>query len=198
MLTPQICINQNDTWERNHQVGLMSRIYNDAREVIIWLGAGKYCGLCSSPYCPCNEALLKDPYWSRLWIIQEVVLARERVIWFDTYSRRWKDLLKGFVLRQQEIPHAFWKLTQWSKENFPFDLAELLELASQSQCQDPRDIFYGIQSLIAENQRQIIDYAMSAQQVFDEGAIMASKSKETLTVLSALSRISKRMLPTDF
>ena len=33
-----ICINQEDTSERNHQVQIMSKIYSEARLVIIWLG----------------------------------------------------------------------------------------------------------------------------------------------------------------
>jgi hypothetical protein len=33
-----ICINQNDTYERNNQVSLMGTLYSEAKEVIIWLG----------------------------------------------------------------------------------------------------------------------------------------------------------------
>lgn len=33
-----ICINQRDTIESNHQVGLMKDIYSSARQVLIWLG----------------------------------------------------------------------------------------------------------------------------------------------------------------
>jgi hypothetical protein len=33
-----VCINQNDIWERNHQVGFMSFIYRQAYHVIAWLG----------------------------------------------------------------------------------------------------------------------------------------------------------------
>ncbi|KAM0704619.1 hypothetical protein Q7P35_008853 [Cladosporium inversicolor] len=34
----QICINQNDVDEREHQVGIMSDIYSGAAEVMVWLG----------------------------------------------------------------------------------------------------------------------------------------------------------------
>ena len=34
----QICIDQRNVWERNHQVQLMSKIYTQAERVIIWLG----------------------------------------------------------------------------------------------------------------------------------------------------------------
>jgi hypothetical protein len=36
--TDALCINQDDILERNVQVSLMSRIYREARTVLIWLG----------------------------------------------------------------------------------------------------------------------------------------------------------------
>ncbi|KAH7408100.1 heterokaryon incompatibility protein-domain-containing protein [Phaeosphaeria sp. MPI-PUGE-AT-0046c] len=33
-----LCINQSDSRERNHQVGLMKNIYSSAHQVLIWLG----------------------------------------------------------------------------------------------------------------------------------------------------------------
>jgi hypothetical protein len=35
-----LCINQNDTKERNHQVTLIGRIYSQAKTVLVWLGRG--------------------------------------------------------------------------------------------------------------------------------------------------------------
>ena len=35
-----ICINQQDTNEKNHQVQMMSRIYSKAKAVLAWLGSG--------------------------------------------------------------------------------------------------------------------------------------------------------------
>jgi hypothetical protein len=34
-----LCIAQQDTDERNHQVSIMSSIYGDAEHVLIWLGS---------------------------------------------------------------------------------------------------------------------------------------------------------------
>jgi len=33
-----LCINQNDVYEKNHQVGLMAQIYRTAERVKVWLG----------------------------------------------------------------------------------------------------------------------------------------------------------------
>lgn len=99
-----VCINQEDFDERNGQVALMSQIYAKADEVIVWLGiAGRdYWGAMvlldslGNPETSAKELsrsisehaavahvkfwtelslLCHRPYWQRLWIIQEVVLA---------------------------------------------------------------------------------------------------------------------------
>ncbi|KAF7954224.1 hypothetical protein EAE96_005353 [Botrytis aclada] len=99
-----VCINQEDFDERNAQVALMSQIYAKADEVIVWLGkAGRdYWGAMTLLDSLGNSTtsakelsrsitehaavshvkfwtelslLCHRPYWQRLWIIQEVVLA---------------------------------------------------------------------------------------------------------------------------
>ncbi|KAF1996292.1 hypothetical protein P154DRAFT_443836, partial [Amniculicola lignicola CBS 123094] len=62
----QICINQRDVFERNHQVKRMSTIYSQCETVIIWLAKA------SDAYV----GALKDPYFTRVWVVQEVLLAR--------------------------------------------------------------------------------------------------------------------------
>lgn len=178
----------------------MSRIFSDAHEVIIWLSVGNYC----KPHiwymkdsCSCRDRLIDDPYWQRLWIIQEVLLARKRVIWFNTHCLHWKDVLEHFTFKEREIDpgHMFWSLNGRMKEDFPFDLAKMLQDTCQSHCEDPRDIFYGIQSLIRQDQRQTVDYAKSTEQVFAEGAVIALKSEQDSMLPFDLYRIFKRMMP---
>ncbi|KUI58453.1 Heterokaryon incompatibility protein 6, OR allele [Cytospora mali] len=97
-----ICINQEDDSERGHQVGMMRHIFRDARVVVAWLGGTncdergetflQYIQKVSQSTYPkalvelSDEvsdgcwALLGHPWWSRLWIIQEVLVAREVMI----------------------------------------------------------------------------------------------------------------------
>ncbi|UPX20655.1 uncharacterized protein EKO05_0010881 [Ascochyta rabiei] len=98
-----LCIDQTSNLERNHQVGIMGRIYSRASKVLIWLGPARddysrammiLADLILDPethtvYSPSDlaafemtgnpafAALLQDPYWSRAWIVQECVLAAE-------------------------------------------------------------------------------------------------------------------------
>ena len=50
-----VCINQSDTRERNHQVAMMSDVYENADEVVIWLG--KFSSLRSVTAVICYEAV---------------------------------------------------------------------------------------------------------------------------------------------
>lgn len=97
----QICIDQSNTGERNHQVMRMSQIYEDASCVYSWLGAeadnsDEAMDFIEKLSQPRNDtwphlnftdskqnvigALLDRPYWRRLWIVQEVVLARRVIV----------------------------------------------------------------------------------------------------------------------
>ena len=92
--TDALCIDQKNLEERNHQVGYMGEIYRLASQVVMWLGresrvqgsmerlfehaAGK------RPHTCCQQKdvadLLNIPYWNRLWVVQEVLLARSLLV----------------------------------------------------------------------------------------------------------------------
>ncbi|KAE8451448.1 hypothetical protein EG329_004077 [Mollisiaceae sp. DMI_Dod_QoI] len=89
-----ICINQENTFERNHHVSHMSIIYAQSHQVIISLGPASECVYAAIALLKRvgNKSIdLYDPafklqwravsdlcdleYWGRLWIIQEVIVA---------------------------------------------------------------------------------------------------------------------------
>ncbi|KAH7356247.1 heterokaryon incompatibility, partial [Pyrenochaeta sp. MPI-SDFR-AT-0127] len=101
-----ICINQESIPERNHQVGMMGRIYSTATSVIAWLGVGNAVIeqtmkdwhkldfdttlYDSQGYIDgfnrkqnltmCMNAiqqLCSQDYWKRMWIVQEYTLAKK-------------------------------------------------------------------------------------------------------------------------
>ncbi|KAF7536858.1 hypothetical protein G7054_g4173 [Neopestalotiopsis clavispora] len=96
-----LCINQKDPTERNHQVAEMGRIYSCASFVTIWLGEAtpdvEDAYELISGYQTWSQVdnhrivehvrsdkvgaialtrLLRRPYWQRMWVFQEIVLAR--------------------------------------------------------------------------------------------------------------------------
>ncbi|ORY05477.1 heterokaryon incompatibility protein-domain-containing protein [Clohesyomyces aquaticus] len=96
----QVCIQQIDTKERNHQVRQMPDIYRSASEVIVWLGPGTtynerllrgVAKVKENPTAWSNLTtraaveLLGCEYWTRTWVIQEFILAPSIVFcWGDT------------------------------------------------------------------------------------------------------------------
>lgn len=95
-----LCINQNDVEERNQQVSIMDSIYRGAAVVHVWLGKGDSDTDLALTCCqrwhqterlesekPLKTAdveriassllqIATRPYWRRVWIVQEVALAR--------------------------------------------------------------------------------------------------------------------------
>ena len=90
-----ICINQEDLAEKTHQVSMMRSIYSSAAGVLLWLGESdkdirKAMALLQrmddpavqwptdkdlEPFAPGLDKLFKKPWWFRLWVVQEVVVA---------------------------------------------------------------------------------------------------------------------------
>ncbi|KAL1600761.1 hypothetical protein SLS60_007149 [Paraconiothyrium brasiliense] len=93
-----ICINQEDHNEKSRQIPLMGKIYKTARQTIVWLGDG--CGESEAAMQHVNNfemsreknnltkkedwelitPILENEWFRRLWVVQEVVLAKQVVI----------------------------------------------------------------------------------------------------------------------
>ncbi|KAH8201172.1 hypothetical protein TruAng_004640 [Truncatella angustata] len=89
-----VCINQTDFQEKNQQIPMMSMIYAGAARLTIWLGSASEDSHLAidqlrllgsgSPYDKMLrlgetqvqqiQRLLKRPWWTRIWIVQELVL----------------------------------------------------------------------------------------------------------------------------
>lgn len=109
----QLCIDQENTLEKNHQVGIMATIYNEAARTIIWLGveadasnvAMAYMRHCVFPSSEeptfrepdrnesqAVEALFKRRYWTRLWTLQEIMYSRHILVKCAQDVLDWEDL----------------------------------------------------------------------------------------------------------
>jgi hypothetical protein len=115
-----ICIDQTSFAERNHQVSLINHIYSIAACVIVWLGLsdevdvvehdrllpslnwGAHLHLKSpATWTPilvdCMQILCKRDYWTRIWIIQEFVLAQKVEVWLGD------DILDGTLTKINQL-----------------------------------------------------------------------------------------------
>ncbi|KAF5517884.1 Heterokaryon incompatibility protein 6, OR allele [Colletotrichum aenigma] len=97
-----LCINQDNNEEKGHQVAMMGDIYSSASLVAASLGSGESLGnvrqiLASrSDYeiGKLRERFDRLPYFNRVWIIQEIVLARDIAIYYGFERLSWSELVQ--------------------------------------------------------------------------------------------------------
>jgi hypothetical protein len=207
-----ICIDQSNILERNHQVNQMSQIYSQADLVIVWLGnAGTFSDIAIEYIA--GEAFL-DPqsertndsaslrrlekalrsffhrsYWSRVWIIQELILARDVIFFAGQKSFTWHHISstrkrsKDFDhpnWHQYDLRHAYectayspawlligqktlWEALPHSQKHLP--ILELLDIYKNHKCTDPRDRVYGLLGLARDNLVKA-DYTISVEDLY--------------------------------
>ncbi|KAF1940386.1 hypothetical protein EJ02DRAFT_350135, partial [Clathrospora elynae] len=179
------CINQKDTEERSHQVSLMRYIYMGANSVIAWLGLAqrfeelaflltRYPTLLKvdEMYTALVD-LLNKTYWTRVWVVQEFILAKSVEIWcgeFEadaaSFESVWRDgnlLVEMPLLSQKMTSSRGWPLFQYRREfrhsrkykrevmgrrnsktlKATFRLRDLLQSFASSQSTEVYDKIYG-------------------------------------------------------
>jgi hypothetical protein len=115
-----LCVNQSDLAERSSQVLYMHQIYSNAASVVVWLGRHEPWGLnytLSSIESRGHDEittpvhfgitriisnLLSRPWWTRVWIVQEFILARTVQIQCGSCTLSWDQfcvLVDGSVTR---------------------------------------------------------------------------------------------------
>jgi hypothetical protein len=104
-----ICINQCNTTERNHQVSIMRDIYSNANMVRAWLGKADDVFLAgflrnsTLDQWPLVEngdtvmrvrdffrALNRLPYWTRAWVVQEIMHSQRIAVHLGSLELDWK------------------------------------------------------------------------------------------------------------
>lgn len=180
-----ICINQENNDECSQQVQLMRQIYANAWSVIVYLGSPSAdsnlaMGLlkrqkASRAIFTISEAsslksLFSRPYFSRIWIVQEVALAKclhfycgnseamiskytgtpiESILWINNIPAWFKHSQNQMLLKGEAL------------------LSLVLDTAS-CQCSDPRDRIFAFFSLAqtAYEENLRAEYHLSIEQVY--------------------------------
>jgi hypothetical protein len=183
-----LCIDQNNTRERNHQVQQMGKIYEGAHEVVVWMGDNpdiaelfqlglKYADTYHDWHKKCYdespprkgfrnmESFCSNAYWTRAWVTQEVVLAREL-----------KFLAQSSLIPLSGLRHMSNVASKWELELFwPFRdflarvtsgkssprLIENFELHRRKGCADLRDRAYSLITVSKDGEKLRVDYDCS-------------------------------------
>jgi len=198
-----VCINQRDEEEKSSQVQLMRNIYGSSYQTVIWLGyapdANDAIGLLAhiarrielddaverrsrplnqltveSPDWPALTGLIKNDYWSRCWVIQEIAVPKKVIISYggelitwDYFSFMIRTMFSGDFnsiwhiskiyphdLKLEHFPmHAGLQIVMLSDvrervaANESMELFDLLTSSINSTATDPRDNIYAVQGI---------------------------------------------------
>ena len=236
-----ICIDQSNLEERSHQVGIMTKIYQKAEKVLIYLGNGTKFDPGSSlrieylfdflekqhryrrstdgstiadlldPAKSCEEVVVRDlkillnhNWFHRIWVIQEVKLAKEAVIFCGPHQLPWKCLeLDPFHAVENECTDLIASLPVPGVDIFipsvlrirkrpyprPSDLSDLLIATRKCQATDPRDKVFAL--LWCQEGANFAtfaaDYTKSFSEVFREATIHCIHNSQSTKLLSLFS-----------
>ena len=108
-----ICINQTNEEEKSMQVARMAEIFSKAQDVLIWLGKEYNASSIAMDFIPkildleqsyaliSKESnrkqwtaladLMKREWFSRRWVVQELILAKKRYLYCGDRSLNWSD-----------------------------------------------------------------------------------------------------------
>ncbi len=179
----QLCIDQDNELERNHQVQMMSDIYRGCQYVIIWLH-GPWKGIArvfKKTNLRCAVAnLFSHKYFTRLWIIQEILLSPRVEVLCDNVWLSWDQMKKSYFTIF-ESDNWFWdgdgigdpKSTVWLTHPKTSSLSKSTEMYLHSYverfmnlgCQLAHDKIYGLIGLVKPEHRPIVDYNKTIEEV---------------------------------
>ncbi|KAF4448692.1 HET-domain-containing protein [Fusarium austroafricanum] len=182
-----LCINQNDIKERDSQVTKMSQMYINCSRVVVYLGPD-LATLTQTRYPAQQElrlrnseesmgiepdhlrALLQRRYFSRIWVIQELVLARRVAFqigdleyWMDSDTMKFLEAQGGWDWNSTTAP---WIRNLGQRKFEETDILRVLRATHRCQCADPRDRVFGILSLLSNESLDSVlraDYTLSFQ-----------------------------------
>lgn len=232
-----ICINQSDISERNDQVTKLHWIYQRAERVVIWLGehsddsraAIKQLEMLSVDDCDghqvenAHHASRRSPamlarwvpiyhffsrsWWSRVWVMQEVVWAAEILVLCGDSQLSWDMLLCAYFnigsnLKGPELQNSLmigiarsvsvWTLFTYRilpGKSLPTSLEHTLTIVRQRNSTDPRDRVFGILNIVPISEWPgRPDYSKEVSEVFTTTTKHIIDRTRRLTILCACQR----------
>ncbi|KAJ9607322.1 hypothetical protein H2200_008395 [Cladophialophora chaetospira] len=212
-----ICINQDNDAEKNDQVARMGHIFESASRVLIWLGSeserrdASLADLDPKDFETWLDVLrqrddrslsLEDqimsivynPYWRRIWILQETALAREvSIIWgahllghdhittiYLTARENSKPGYRAWVARRNDP--IFEDLGTGLLDHHPMcgvrtdpkgaprksSLTETIRTYHRARhlCLNPRDQIYGLLGIVNSPDTPVVDYDCTLEELF--------------------------------
>ncbi|PQE18702.1 hypothetical protein CJF30_00009696 [Rutstroemia sp. NJR-2017a BBW] len=180
-----ICIDQSNMEERKNQVQLMAKIYSNAHRVVVWLGEQgvEIEGALEDIKIAANEELVKqvkkntnqeavvdllrNPWFQRIWVLQEVAAARNIIIMCgSTTIDGYAFCLGRAGLRPKSTANMSGRFSLEIRS-----LAELIDMFYSRQATDPRDKVYALLGMSSEDPEKAAlqpDYGITWEELFHQ------------------------------
>lgn len=172
-----VCINQDDDVEKSRQIPFMFKIYRRASAVLVWLGCGakeaddlaqiqSFCRHYDGSSDWQNLGISKLfrsfvtlPWFSRLWIVQEVVLNPNVTLVCGASELTWTQFMRLVRILQKskvKVGSAIlsmvslwqsWSLESENATDKGTTIIELLRMFDRPICSDARDRVYALAGL---------------------------------------------------
>ncbi|KAF4339010.1 heterokaryon incompatibility het-6 [Fusarium beomiforme] len=169
-----ICINQSNVSERTHQVGMMREIYSAASRVLIYLDVDDTESGTDITHDP--QILSQNPYFSRIWVVQEIASAKQAVVLCVRQVMGWSFFHRNL----QWLPDKKWMLHFGSPRQVDdaHGFLTLLEDTRECDASDPRDKIFALLGLWKEDMDP--DYTLSPQEVYTglAASLVTDRDKE--------------------
>ncbi|CZR67932.1 uncharacterized protein PAC_17831 [Phialocephala subalpina] len=194
-----ICINQKDVEDRNTQVAAMGTIYATARHTIIFLGPSyarhdhildtitetNFDELVMLEGLP--DHILDYPWFSRVWVLQELVLSPDPWVQIGRGRARWEHFRRCIAITDPETQSSRERLlnsmghirANWHARRYDnaaggtrITLLDILKARRGLGVSDPRDMAYAHLGMSEPSARSdiIINYSKSKAQVYEDVA----------------------------
>lgn len=187
-----VCIDQKNVDERNHQVGLMDDVYSQAQLVTVDLGH-------STPYSDilfdavngmlfdsldieeATTRLLRRRWFKRIWVLQEISLARHAVVRCGLKLATWHSLKAFFhrLVARSALPPAMTMEVARDKLMCMPELLDALLQTHSCQAKDPRDRIFALLGLCRKEVRSAIpvDYTVALEKLHHQITIACLRSE---------------------
>ena len=222
-----VCIHQDDDVEKSAQIPLMGRIYSQAKFVVMWVGEedeltstameateifeslvmgdGRikaFSGLVDdrSRLCHAILKMLQRPYFSRAWIVQEVILSQNAIVFCGSRITSYDKLviacywikysgLSPSILHLDSMILSAWTLRRTrslGEETRGTRLTNVLGLYRRMKATDPRDKVYALLGIAPSSDTSGIvpDYSQSVASIYTGVAKYLIEKEGNLTIFT--------------
>ncbi|CAH0046097.1 unnamed protein product [Clonostachys solani] len=148
-----ICINQEDIFERSHQVDMMADIFACAARVIVYLGENEPESFDDEPLYHSRlrqqvEELCGRPYFSRIWVVQELAFATDKTIICGSTTWDWEMFYTIACSLSHATGLSWIQYCNNRKSRESLDLFQLLCDTLNCKSSDPRDRVFALLGLV--------------------------------------------------